>query len=342
MKLDLSVYDVSAYVYAGMSNSNYENRKFINYPVGGIQYLMKYVVSDLKAGKFVALAFDSRSFRKDLMKEYKAGRVPDYRVYSQLEFLYEYLNKCGIACYKKQGYEADDLIYNIVNQNKANHLQTIIYGTDYDLTHNVDERRVRFGAATNIVNSISPINFATSIVKGELIFFNTISAYKVFVGDHSDNIPAFKSARGLTGKALYNKFVQLITKSSKPLTSEQTKSRTLLEWYIKQLDSILFDVDKQELKRRMDIVFPVELNDDFTYVSNEKSINMELLKSFLVMVNDNTTLKSLGGYGTVTDEMKMILGKRAKELETGEFAVDRNKVVSAMPANTFMLNLKEF
>ena len=342
MKLDLSVYDVSAYVYAGMRNSNYENRKFINYPVGGIHYLMKYVVSDLRAGKFVALAFDSRSFRKDLMKSYKAGRIKDYRVYSQLEFLYEYLTKCGIACYKKDNYEADDLIYNIVNQNKSNHLQTIIYGTDYDLTHNVDERRVRFGAATNLVNSISQINFQTSIVKGELVLFNTISAYKVFVGDHSDNIPAFKGARGVSGKVLYDKFINLIINNKNPMNSEQTRSRALLEQYINMLGEILFDVDRKELKRRMDMVFPAELDDDFSYVSNEKSINMELLKQFLVMVNDNTALRTIGGCGAVTDDMKMILGKKAKELETGEFAVDRNRVVTATPVNTVMLNLKEF
>ena len=346
MRSKLCIYDVSAFVHAVKNIDMYKNEVYFGYPVGGIKYFMKFLVLDLMSGNDVVVAFDSRSFRKDLSKDYKAGRPGNLAVYSQLETLYEFLPRCGISCYKKEGYEADDLIYNIVNQNKDKYISLEIFGDDYDLTHNVDEKKVKFGAITSQVNSIHCGNFSTSIIKGEVIKFNTISAYKVFCGDKSDVIKPFKSLMNVSGKQLYKTYVAILNKMPQ-LNFYQIRSKEMLEWFISTVakrGNVLLPEDIQELKQRIKIVYPVEIKDeDFTITSSAKTTNKMILAQFLTMVNDNVSLKHIRGYRSpLTEDMKNVLRKKARELETGEFAVDRNKPVHQFKTESVMINLKEF
>ena len=346
MRSKLCIYDVSAFVHAVNNIDMYKNELYFNYPVGGMKYFMKFLTLDLMSGNDVVVAFDSKSFRKDLSKNYKAGRPQKLSVYSQLETLYEFLPRCGISCYKMEGYEADDLIYNIVNQNKDKYLMIEIFADDYDLTHNVDEAKVKFGAITSQVNSIHCGNFSTSLVKGEVIRFNTISAYKVFCGDKSDGLKSFTSLMNVSGKQLYRTYVALLDKMPN-LSFNQIRSKEMLEWYISTVSkrgNVLMPEDIKELKQRIEIVYPVEIKDvDFTITSSAKTTNKMILAQFLTMINDNVSLKHIRGYRSpLTEDMKNVMRKKALGLETGEFAVDRNKPVHQFNTESVMINLKEF
>lgn len=342
MRNKLVIFDVSPFIYSGMGIPEYRNSTVFDFPVGGIKNLMKHVTYRLDAYSDIVLCFDSKSFRKDISKSYKAGRQKSPQVYAQLDLLYDVLPKCGFVCLKEDGYEADDLIYNVVQANQANYFEIEILGTDYDLTHNVAFPNVSFQAITRLVNSINPNNFSTGIVMGKTLYYNTISAYKVLCGDNSDMISSFTSSSGnITGAFLYNKYVELLKKNG--VLPHIARERKLLEQFLKGLNKFLTTEDYTELNRNMDLVYPVKLQGDFTEYTNMGKFDIKPLQLFLSTIDDKTSLKSINKYylgedKEVVKRMKIL----AKELLTGEYSVDKNRPFRDVGINTEVVNLKEF
>ena len=60
----LIIIDASACVYTGMYSKRHKDKSYYGYPVGGLHYLFRYVVTALAQTSHVIVAFDSRSFRK--------------------------------------------------------------------------------------------------------------------------------------------------------------------------------------------------------------------------------------------------------------------------------------
>lgn len=86
----LNVFDVSAFVYKGTMSQNYGTRTYYGYPVGGIHYLMRYVATSLVQSDSVVLMFDGRNnFRRSVYLDYKANRVCNPAVTSQIESLWD-------------------------------------------------------------------------------------------------------------------------------------------------------------------------------------------------------------------------------------------------------------
>ena len=73
----LVIIDASACVYTGMCSKRQKDKSYYGYPVGGLHYLFRYVTTALAQTSHVIVAFDSRSFRKDLLDGYKAVRKHD-------------------------------------------------------------------------------------------------------------------------------------------------------------------------------------------------------------------------------------------------------------------------
>lgn len=342
MRNKLSIFDVSPFIYSGMGMQDYKNAEVFNFPIGGILNLMKHISYRLYAYTDIVLCFDSKSFRKDLSKSYKSHRQKSPQVYAQLDLLYEILPKCGIVCLKKEGYEADDLIYNVVQENQSKYFEIEILGTDYDLTHNVAFPNVTFQGITRLVNSITPNNFSNGIVMGKTLYYNTISAYKVLCGDSSDTINAFKSTQGnLTGGFLYNKYAQLLEKNR--VLPFVARERKLLEQFIRGLEKYLTNEDYTELYRNMDLVFPVKLDDDFSEYTNLKGFDLKPLQRFLSTIDDTVSLKSINkGFIGRDEEIVKRLKITAKELLSGEYSVDHNRPFRDVGINTEVTNLKEF
>lgn len=349
MRTALQIYDVSGFVHCAQNVSDYASRYSHNFPVGGIQYLMKFIVSDLMAYKDVVLCFDrGRSFRKDIDKRYKAGRIGNKDVWAQLDLLYDLLPQCGLVCHGRDSFEADDLIYNVVEANDGpyDYQEIEILGTDYDLTHNITDGHIRFHSMSSQVNCVTWYDFSTAMFKDKVILPNTIAAYKIFCGDNSDRIPAFTSkASGITGSQFYGKYKELIKKQSGKLSIKQIRSEQLLRVYLKQLGEVLNNQDMEELDRRIRLVYPVKLDDknnEFKEYSNSKNINMTALTDFLRVVNDRTSLKTLKKYyATPPESLIKTVKARGKALITGEYAVDNNRPLD-MSVNSEVVNLKSF
>lgn len=346
MRNALMIYDVSGLVYCGARAEKYKGLQSYGFPVGGIHYLMKHIVSDIQSGKDVALTFDSKSFRKEIDKTYKAGRPKDNAVYAQLDLLFELLQQCGIVCYKKERFEADDLIFNIVENNKGeyDYGRVEILGVDYDLTHNIVSPQISFHSVSSQVNCVTWYDFSTAMVPNKVIPINTISAYKIWCGDKSDNIKPFCSEKsGITGEVFYSKFLELIRLQKNPLSVEQMRSRQLLEVFLTKVASYLDDKDMRELKKRMDLVFPVKLEGDFKTVTKFDKVDLGALVNFLSLVNDRTSLRTLKKYAIKpTDALIQTIKSRSKALVTGEYAVDKNRSVLDNCVNTELVNLKGF
>ena len=93
------------------------------------------LITDLKPFS-VAVAFDSRekTFRHRLYSEYKAKRMlPPEELLQQIPYIREYLELRGISLFEAPGFEADDIIARISQDEKGKGQQIFIFTSDKDL-----------------------------------------------------------------------------------------------------------------------------------------------------------------------------------------------------------------
>lgn len=326
----LDIFDMSALVHTGNTAEAYRYDSYYNYPTGGIHYALKYIVPSLLTGHYVIAAFDSRSFRKDIVCDYKAGRTFNKVVKSQLETLYEGLLSANIACYKYDTFEADDIINWAVKEYKARDdvQEVVIFGNDYDLCHNVDFR-VRFRGINSNVNSIYYGNFSKSIRMGDTVMFNTIAAYKVFCGDTSDSIPSFKHSGGLTGRQIYGRYVKFISdaqeEASVVFSIDYLTSINPLGVFINK-SGLFNDDDKKDLGIRIKLIYPADRPADVELLaSNRDSLDRDNLYRFLLVYGDRYSLSSFNMYrATPCKEDIEVVKEKARQLLSGEYEVDRS------------------
>lgn len=95
------------------------------------------IISLIKEEKptHIAVAFDvsRKTFRSDIFPEYKANRAstPD-EFRSQMSYLHEFVEGCGIQHFQLEGYEADDLIATISKRAESEGFEILICTGDRD------------------------------------------------------------------------------------------------------------------------------------------------------------------------------------------------------------------
>lgn len=170
----------------------------------------------------LGVCFDSRCvFRKEYFKtdefgntaeqEYKGGRKPMLRdMYEGADLTLDILNKAGVSVYKADNYEADDLIYSLVQICKEKYPNTPIdiICNDADLFPLVDEqvsvwyrsRKYTYAMDKSLEKTkycqVTPYNYKEIV--GDLssykkfdMEYNTVLLHKLLRGDASDGIPGF-------------------------------------------------------------------------------------------------------------------------------------------------------
>lgn len=340
---ELQIYDVSAFVYHGVTASNFKDLFYYNYPVGGIHALMRYVTPALADRDQVVLAFDSRSnFRKELMPDYKSGRVPNKSVITQIDTLYEELSSCGFSCYRFDGFEGDDIIAWACTQNLSEFSNITIFGNDKDLLHNIRDG-VQFHSINSAVNSITVGNFEHSIEKGKTIPFNTIAINKVLCGCTSDKIPAFTSEDGYRGQQLFDVYIKALKANNIPFIYENTTNPALFLQIMTKL-GLVTDSDVTELQKRIKIIFPGECPEDVQIIPNDvRDIDRSQFAYFLAKYNDFNSIRCMGYHKmTLKPEDVEALRKKAYDLSSGATAVDNEIDVHNMNVSGQCLFLKEF
>ena len=234
---NLHILDVSALLHYGMNSARYKDKVSCTYNVGGIHKVMRQVAIAIANNDDVILAFDSKkNFRKALMPEYKVGRVPNKFVLSQAELLWDRLPQCGIACYKLDGYEGDDII-NWCTDLREDYSSVLIHGNDKDLIHNVHDN-IAFHSITDTVNNVTTANFPFAIEKGEEVPFNFVSIMKVLKGCTSDKIPAMKFSTGYSANDVFKWYLSVLDKKEIPFVYENTANREMFLKVIQYLPGI--------------------------------------------------------------------------------------------------------
>jgi DNA polymerase I len=89
----------------------------------------------------VALDVSRKTFRSDIFPEYKANRAstPD-EFRSQMSYLHEFIDGCGIEYFQLEGYEADDLIATISKKAESDGFEILICTGDRDSFQLVNEK----------------------------------------------------------------------------------------------------------------------------------------------------------------------------------------------------------
>lgn len=337
----LSIFDVSPYIHTAEHISKYSDRKCCNFPVGGLQYFLKFLALDMKIGRHIVLCFDSKSFRKEIDKNYKGHRKPNYAVYAQLKFLIEQLERVGIPCYKLDGYEADDLVHTAVMQNYRHYDDIVIYTGDKDLAHNILDDKVSIEAVNTNCNSITKSNFLTSISKDREVLFNTVSMFKALTGDTSDNIPAFYLDDGTKGSAIYQEIFLYLISHREFNNVKVTLNPQSLKILVGMLHPNWTDADKARLDKNISLVYP-KLADIQISPLKPWTFNYKGFEDLLRLVKAREAMYSFNCVREQTEEDRKLLAKKGREFISGEFAADNNLPLKVMETPSESLFLREF
>lgn len=352
---NIQIFDVSGYVNTIEKSAHYKKQNVRLFPVSGMHFFLRKLTAELRYGNRVVCCFDGRSTRSSRFPGYKGSRKLSPSVVAQCEFLYDFLSKCGVACYKGFG-EADDYIYNIAEQyyeSLGTYNFIDINGSDYDLCHNVTEFNVRYKTVNKNTNNVDWQNFSTAIgLTKEEIIFNTVAAYKVLCGDSSDEIPGFTTSSGVAGVKLYRKYAQWWKdqSSSKGIfySGRITRSREILMSFLNGQD--LSEKDISILESRANAIYPKDLTkhypDGFT-LSDKDSVNLQLLSDYCFVIKDFTSLsniKQLKVYNRPEEELGSVIDELfelGKDFDNGAYMADRNLSMKECKTFSSVFNVRE-
>lgn len=336
---NLYIFDVSGVVYYGTTGAM--SYVYKGMQVGGIKALTGRLTAALAEHADVLLAFDSRSFRKDLLEVYKGDRIPNRYVGAQLDLLLEMLEKAGIPCYKFDGYEADDIISWAVKEFRSSYENICIYSNDFDIAHNV-QNRVYLKPIDNKSNIVTYKNFMYAVSRKEDIMFNTINAYKVFCGCSSDRIPAIKVSEHYTPISIYKRFCRFLNENNIYSYDATSDPRTVA--IFANTVGLFNESDKQEIYKRIQLVFPASKPDVTIKPISLDAINKEVYSWLLAIVKDYPAAKSLRIKAlNVPQDVDAYIKSIYDLVRTGAYSVDRNlEVDPSYEVDSEMMFLKEF
>ena len=336
---ELAIYDVSAFVNRGMSRKD----EYYGYPTGGINYLMDRIAVSFINRNAVVLCFDSPSFRKEKYSEYKCGRSKNPAVYSQIETLFDGLQKCGIRCEKYSGFEADDIVEWAVQCNLERYRKGIvIWGNDVDLCHSI-RPSVQFRTLAEEMNDITSANFETALYAGVKIPFNTISAYKVFCGCNSDKIPAIAIESGYRGYQLYQLWCNTMRNFGDLYNFEFGAIPKVVEAFIKS-SGIFTEEEKIKAMKNVELVYPAEKPEGVDIIPTTwEDVDKYRLQWFLSQYGCRSALKCLDmKASTLTENEKQEIRRKANELKSGAYAADRNLEHNTRSVKSSLISLDAF
>lgn len=324
-----------------MSVDAYKEQKVEGFPVGGIIKAFSMALTHaLSNEQDCIMVFDKKSYRS------VSSRVnPSFRdnrnavsITAQMDLLFEKLQGCNIAACRMNGKLADDLVYNIVQRQQSNYRSIDIFTGDKDLAHNVTESVSVFPVNSKIVK-INWMNFATAVAEEIPVRYNTISAYKVFMGCKSDGIKRITNlSSNNKPEYYYRHFLNFCDQVYKPrgIYPEQIKEKKLFNFYVKSSD-IYTEGDKELLYKQVEKVFPKEISDEEFKEYGEgtltpstlSDLNIVRVSSLLSDLGLNVILNSLKylgakeGYMTPTD--RETYRQYARICNDGTYAV-QNKI----------------
>ncbi|MNM81262.1 hypothetical protein D3C81_932580 [compost metagenome] len=351
---DIQLFDVYGYLNTVEWITKYHKIERRDLPVGGIHFFLKKLVSELIVDSGVACAFDSQWRKSEpLLEGYKSNRKRNPSIAAQADYLFRFLSKCGVPCYKGKG-EADSYIFSMVEQFYpiCRDHKIIVNGSDYDLCHNVDEEGVEYRTSNTNTLNVNWMNFSEVLRhkdNGYPVKFNTISAFKVLCYDVSDNVKPLKLSDGTQGFELYKEYIQLLDSFNRRLAGRVTRSETLLRKFLDGKN--LPEIDMKLLDRRIQTVFPklIPCDDPSGYkLGTKNSIDIQLLMDYAQIVDDKVSMGTLSKMGAKykkgadLEELSQELYQFGRDYKNGVYMADNNLSLKRVNSFSETINVKDF
>jgi len=287
------------------------------------------VVLDTKAKTFRHLKYDL----------YKANRKPmPEDLAEQIPLLYDILNALNIKLYKKDGYEADDIIGTIAKKSSQQNIHTYMYSGDKDLMQLIDQNTFLYSPG----NNFKP----TKIYKENDVFEkwgvgkNEFIDYLALLGDTSDNIPGVKGVGAKTAEKLINTFKSIDNIYANIDNVENPRVKNML---VENKESALMSKELVTIDTNVDIDFDFcDMNvDDLSFESTvEKLHDLDIfsLDKFLLKneiskdqkeKQSNKNYKLINGYSEIENFVEKLKNKKelSFDLETSDVNPNIAKIV---------------
>lgn len=179
----------------------------INAVYGFVSILIK-IIEELRP-IYLAVAFDTpvETLRKAQYVGYQAKRPRLHSdLSSQFEITYKILNAMRIPIYKKERYEADDVIGTITEQVKGN---VVVVTGDRDILQLVNDKKdVKVYMPTQGINK-AKVYSEGDVTERMGVKASQIVDYKALAGDSSDNYPGVAGIGPKTAISLLKKYDNL-------------------------------------------------------------------------------------------------------------------------------------
>ena len=173
---------------------------------GFINSLMKIIKDEKPQFMGIVLDTKAKTFRHKQYNDYKANRKPmPEDLSAQIEPLLNVLNEMEIKIYKKDGFEADDIIGTIAREaTKSKIYETYMYSGDKDLMQLINNKTFLFSPG----NTFKPTKiYGNSDVQDKYgVKKEYFIDYLALLGDTSDNIPGVKGVGAKTSSKLISKY----------------------------------------------------------------------------------------------------------------------------------------
>ena len=287
------------------------------------------VVLDTKAKTFRHLKYDL----------YKANRKPmPEDLAEQIPLLYDILNALNIKLYKKDGYEADDIIGTIAKKSSQQNIHTYMYSGDKDLMQLIDQNTFLYSPG----NNFKP----TKIYKENDVFEkwgvgkNEFIDYLALLGDTSDNIPGVKGVGAKTAEKLINTFKSIDNIYANIDNVENPRVKNML---VENKESALMSKELVTIDTNVDIDFDFcDMNvDDLSFESTvEKLHDLDIFSLDKFLLKDeiskdqkekqsNKNYKLINGYSEIEDFVEKLKNKKelSFDLETSDVNPNIAKIV---------------
>lgn len=269
------------------SLKNLNNSKGI--PTNAIYSFCKFfikIVKNINPDYIIAID-DSRSFyRKEIFPDYKNNRnlMPSEMVI-QKDFLNKFLELINIDRLKIEGYEADDIIYNIVNDINKDENEIYIITADKDLHYlSLNKNVFIFDPLKNIIinkEKVFDIYNCLNCTKDKIWLYYSL------VGDSSDNIPGIKGVGDKTAEYIMNNYESI----------EDLYNRVENDNILKKRIKDLILNNKEILIKSYNLIKPIELNNkekNIFFINKEKKWNIKNIKNSIDLIKElemNSILK---------------------------------------------------
>jgi DNA polymerase-1 len=178
------------------------NNQQINAVYGFIKLLLK--IKNSFNPDYTAVCFDypSKTFRHEIFKDYKANRKSlDEALINQMPIAREAVKALNISVIEIKGYEADDLIATLTENNKRKSVQTVIVTGDKDILQLAEDENVL------IWNDSKSIMYDTKKIKAKYgVAPEQLIDVFALMGDIADNVPGVKGIGEKTAVKLVKEF----------------------------------------------------------------------------------------------------------------------------------------